>query len=31
MSWDPQDYQKRYAYVFQYGEALLDLLAPQAG
>src|ERR1700719_4137852 len=31
MSWDPQDYQKRHAYVFQYGEALLDLLAPQAG
>jgi trans-aconitate 2-methyltransferase len=31
MSWDPQDYQERHSYVFQYGEALLDLLAPQAG
>lgn len=31
MSWDPQQYQERHAYVFQYGEALLDLLAPQAG
>ena len=31
MSWDPQEYQERHAYVFQYGEALLDLLAPQAG
>jgi trans-aconitate methyltransferase len=31
MSWDPQDYQQRYSYVFEYGEALLDLLAPQAG
>ena len=31
MSWDPQQYQERYAFVFQYGEALLDLLAPQAG
>jgi SAM-dependent methyltransferase len=31
MSWDPQDYQQRYSYVFQYGEALLDVLAPQAG
>ena len=31
MSWDPQEYQERHAYVFQYGEALLDILAPQAG
>ena len=31
MSWDPQEYQERHAYVFQYGEALLDVLAPQAG
>jgi trans-aconitate methyltransferase len=31
MNWDPQEYQERYAYVFQFGEALLDLLAPQAG
>ena len=31
MSWDPQDYQERHAYVFQYGEALLDVLAAQAG
>jgi trans-aconitate methyltransferase len=31
MSWDPQQYQERYAYVFQYGEALLDVLVPQAG
>jgi trans-aconitate methyltransferase len=31
MSWDPREYQERHAYVFQYGEALLDLLAPKAG
>jgi trans-aconitate 2-methyltransferase len=31
MSWDPQEYQERHAYVFKYGEALLDVLAPQAG
>jgi trans-aconitate methyltransferase len=31
MSWDPREYQERHAYVFQYGEALLDLLAPQRG
>jgi len=31
MSWDPQDYQERHAYVFRYGEALLDVLAAQAG
>lgn len=31
MSWDPQEYQERHAYVFQYGEALLDVLVPQAG
>jgi trans-aconitate 2-methyltransferase len=31
MSWDPQEYQERHAYVFQYGEALLDLLTPKAG
>jgi len=31
MNWDAQDYQERYAYVFKYGEALLDLLAPKAG
>ena len=31
MSWDPQEYQQRHAYVFRYGEALLDLLAPRAG
>ena len=31
MSWDPREYQERHAYVFQYGDALLDLLAPKAG
>jgi len=31
MSWDPREYHERHSYVFQYGEALLDLLAPQTG
>jgi trans-aconitate 2-methyltransferase len=31
MSWNPQKYQDRHAYVFQYGEALLDILDPQPG
>jgi trans-aconitate methyltransferase len=31
MSWNPQKYQDRHAYVFQYGEALLDILAAQPG
>ncbi len=30
-SWDAKQYQQRHAYVFQYGKAVLDLLAPQKG
>jgi trans-aconitate 2-methyltransferase len=31
MSWDAKKYQQRHSYVFEYGQAVLDLLAPQAG
>ena len=31
MSWDAKQYQQRHSYVFEYGRALLDLLAPQPG
>lgn len=31
MSWDAKHYQRRHSYVFEYGKALLDLLAPHAG
>jgi trans-aconitate 2-methyltransferase len=31
MSWDAKQYQARHSYVFEYGKAVLDLLAPQAG
>jgi trans-aconitate methyltransferase len=31
MSWDAQRYQQRHSYVYEYGQAVLDLLAPQAG
>jgi trans-aconitate 2-methyltransferase len=30
-SWNAAAYEQRHAYVYQYGEALLDLLAPQPG
>jgi len=30
-TWDAKQYQQRHAYVFQYGKAVLDLLAPQKG
>ena len=30
MSWDAQRYQQRHSYVYEYGQAVLDLLAPQA-
>ncbi|MEO8050011.1 MAG: methyltransferase domain-containing protein [Acidobacteriota bacterium] len=30
-SWDAKQYQQRHSYVFQYGQAVLDLLAPQKG
>lgn len=29
--WDAKQYQQRHSYVFQYGQAVLDLLAPQKG
>lgn len=31
MSWDAKQYQQRHSYVFEYGRALLDLLAPRPG
>jgi trans-aconitate 2-methyltransferase len=31
MSWDAKQYQARHSYVFEYGQAVLDLLAPQPG
>jgi SAM-dependent methyltransferase len=31
MSWDAKQYQQRHSYVFEYGRAPLDLLAPQPG
>ncbi len=31
MSWDAKQYQQRHSYVFDYGRAVLDLLAPQPG
>jgi trans-aconitate methyltransferase len=30
-SWDAKQYQQRHSYVFQYGQAVLDLLAPRKG
>jgi trans-aconitate methyltransferase len=30
-NWDAKQYQQRHSYVFQYGQAVLDLLAPQKG
>ena len=30
-AWDAKQYQQRHSYVFQYGKAVLDLLAPQKG
>ena len=30
-AWDAKRYQQRHSYVFQYGQAVLDLLAPQKG
>lgn len=30
-TWDAKQYQQRHSYVFQYGKAVLDLLAPQKG
>jgi len=30
-AWDAKQYQQRHSYVFQYGQAVLDLLAPQKG
>jgi trans-aconitate 2-methyltransferase len=30
-TWDAKQYQQRHSYVFQYGQAVLDLLAPQKG
>jgi trans-aconitate 2-methyltransferase len=30
-AWDAKKYQQRHSYVFQYGQAVLDLLAPQKG
>jgi SAM-dependent methyltransferase len=29
--WNPEQYQSRHSYVYQFGEAVVDLLAPQAG
>src|SRR5271167_3011481 len=29
--WDAKQYQQRHSYVFQYGQAVLDLLEPQKG
>jgi len=31
MSWDAKQYQQRHSYVFEYGRAILDLLAPRPG
>ncbi len=31
MSWDAKKYQQRHSYVFEYGRAVLDLLAAQPG
>jgi trans-aconitate methyltransferase len=31
MSWDAKKYQTRHSYVFEYGQAVLDLLAAQPG
>ena len=31
MSWDAKKYQERHSYVFEYGQAVLDVLAPQPG
>ena len=30
-TWDAKQYQQRHSYVFQYGQAVLDLLAPLKG
>jgi trans-aconitate 2-methyltransferase len=30
-TWDAKQYQQRHSYVFQYGQAVLDLLAPRKG
>lgn len=30
-TWDAKQYQQRHCYVFQYGQAVLDLLAPRKG
>ena len=30
-AWNAKQYQQRHSYVFQYGQAVLDLLAPQKG
>jgi trans-aconitate 2-methyltransferase len=30
-TWDAKQYQQRHSYVFQYGQAVLDLLAPKKG
>ena len=30
-AWDAKQYQQRHSYVFQYGQAVLELLAPQKG
>ena len=30
-SWDAKQYQQRHSYVFEYGQAVLDLLAAQPG
>src|SRR6202051_5360576 len=30
-TWNAKQYQQRHSYVFQYGQAVLDLLAPQKG
>ncbi|HLH00463.1 MAG TPA: methyltransferase domain-containing protein [Bryobacteraceae bacterium] len=30
-AWDPQRYQKKHSFVWQYGESLLELLQPRAG
>src|SRR5712692_7478932 len=31
MGWDAKKYQQRHSYVFEYGQAVLDLLAAQPG
>lgn len=30
-AWDPQRYQRKHSFVWQYGESLLELLEPRAG